>query len=174
MSLRFAVLGLLDDQPSSGYDLLQRFKWTLANVWPATQSQVYTELAKLAEAALITVSDEGPRGRKEYTITAAGRTELQRWLTEIEPKTLVRNEMLIRVFFLGVVSRADAEEYLARVRARTVEDRADLLQLRDNVDWNTKDDDLSTYGRIALEWGLRYNAMNQEWAEWAITQLPER
>ena len=38
----------------------------MANVWPATQSQLYGELNKLADAGLIEVSDIGPRGRKEY------------------------------------------------------------------------------------------------------------
>ena len=45
----------------------------MANVWPATQSQLYGELNKLADAGLIVVSDIGPRGRKEYRITEAGR-----------------------------------------------------------------------------------------------------
>ena len=45
----------------------------MANVWPATQSQLYGELNKLADAGLIEVSDIGPRGRKEYRITEAGR-----------------------------------------------------------------------------------------------------
>jgi hypothetical protein len=27
------------------------------------------------------------------------------------------------------------------------------------------------YGRIALEYGLRFNAMRQEWAEWAAQQI---
>ena len=45
----------------------------MANVWPATQSQLYGELNKLADAGLIEVTDIGPRGRKEYRITEAGR-----------------------------------------------------------------------------------------------------
>ena len=79
MSLRHAVLGLLADRTASGYDLMKLFDVSLANVWPATQSQLYSELGKLAEAGLIDVSAEGPRGRKEYTITEKGRAELRRW-----------------------------------------------------------------------------------------------
>ena len=48
----------------------------MANVWPATQSQLYGELNKLAAAELIEVAEVGARGRKEYRITVAGRTEL--------------------------------------------------------------------------------------------------
>ena len=80
MSLRFAALGLLAQHPGSGYDLLKRFQLSVGNVWSATQSQLYGELNKLADAALIEVSDTGPRGRKEYRITVAGRAELVRWI----------------------------------------------------------------------------------------------
>ena len=75
-----AALGLLAQQPGSGYDLLKTFEKSMANVWPATQSQLYGELNKLADSGLIEVADIGPRGRKEYRITRAGRAELQRWM----------------------------------------------------------------------------------------------
>ena len=78
VSLRMAALGLLAQQPGSGYDLLRTFEKSMANVWPATQSQLYGELNKLADAGLIEVTDIGPRGRKEYRITEAGRDELRR------------------------------------------------------------------------------------------------
>ena len=71
MSLSHVLLGLLADRPASGYDLLKRFEISLANVWPARQSQIYTELVQLAEGGLIKVAAEGPRGRKEYAITDA-------------------------------------------------------------------------------------------------------
>ena len=75
-----AALGLLARQPGSGYDLLKEFEKSMANVWPATQSQLYGELNKLADDGLIEVTNIGPRGRKEYCITPAGREELQRWV----------------------------------------------------------------------------------------------
>ena len=59
MSLRIAALGLLAQAPGSGYDLLKHFEKSMANVWPATQSQLYGELDRLAEAGLIEVSDIG-------------------------------------------------------------------------------------------------------------------
>ena len=69
MSLRHAVLGLLADEPASGYDLLKVFDRSLAFIWPATQSQLYGELNRLADDGLIEVTHQGPRGRKDYSIT---------------------------------------------------------------------------------------------------------
>lgn len=172
MSLRYALLGLVAEEPSSGYDLLRRFKISLGQVWLTTQSQIYTELAKLAEAELIKVSDEGARGRKEYSITEDGLTQLQHWLTETMPKRVPRNEMLLRVFFLGRVSRAQARDYLTAIDELYEAAARDLHALSDSVDWD--DTDLSVYGRIAMEWGERFAAMNREWARWALEQIPER
>ena len=59
MSLRHALLGMLAERPASGYDLLKTFGSAMANVWPATHSQIYTELTKLADADLISVSAAG-------------------------------------------------------------------------------------------------------------------
>src|SRR5215470_14166015 len=101
MSLRMAALGLLTQHPGSGYDLLRRFEKSMANVWPATQSQLYGELNKMAAAGLIEVSDVGPRGRKEYRVTDAGRTELLDWVTHPQDDPPFRSAELLRVFLLG-------------------------------------------------------------------------
>src|ERR1700754_2512466 len=98
VSLRIAALGLLAQEPGSGYDLLKHFEKSMANVWPATQSQLYSELNKLADAGLIEVSDIGPRGRKEYRITETGRAELRRWVANPEPAPQFRSAELLRVF----------------------------------------------------------------------------
>ena len=67
VSLRIAALGLLAQHPGSGYDLLKRFEKSMANVWPATQSQLYGELNKLADAGLIEVSPTSARAAARST-----------------------------------------------------------------------------------------------------------
>ena len=169
MSLRHAVLGLLANGPASGYDLLKAFDISLANVWPATQSQLYGELGKLDTAGLIKVAFEGPRGRKAYEITDEGRDELRHWLIEVEPTRVRRSDMLLRVFFLNTVTPAEAAAYLSREAAHAVGMSGELERLVTSIPWG--DDPLSVYGRIALEWGLRFYRMQAEWADWASDQV---
>lgn len=172
MSLRHAVLGLLAERSASGYDLMKLFETSLADVWPATQSQVYGELGKLAAAGLLSVSAEGPRGRKEYAVTDAGRAELRHWLLEVEPDRVRRSGALLRVFFLGELNRSDAVAYLDREASRAAGELAELEQFGGSADGG--EDRLSPYGRIVFEYGLRLAAMRQEWARWAAEQVRSR
>jgi DNA-binding PadR family transcriptional regulator len=169
MSLRHAVLGLLDEQPMSGYDLLKRFEQAMSNVWAATQSQLYGELGKLEAAGLIRVHAEGPRGRKEYELTDDGRAELRHWLVEVEPNRVTRNESLLRVYFLGAVGPERAREYLSNLGETGRRREGRLEELEAKIDWG--DDDASLYGRLVLEWGKRFSAMQKDWAEWAVKQV---
>jgi DNA-binding PadR family transcriptional regulator len=163
VSLRFAALGLLAQHPGSGYDLLKRFEKSMANVWPATQSQLYSELNRLADAGLIEVTDVGPRGRKEYRVTTEGRRELRRWITDAGDDPPLRRPDLLRVFLLGELTPAAARGYAADFADRARAELARLEALRDELHWN--DDDAAFYGRAALEYGLRLAAMEAEWAD---------
>jgi DNA-binding PadR family transcriptional regulator len=167
-----AALGLLAQGPGSGYDLLKHFEKSMANVWPATQSQLYGELNKLAGAGLIEVSDIGPRGRKEYRITEAGHVELQRWVANPQDDPPFRSPGLLRVFLLGEVPADQARKHVAAMAEHADAEVKRLEELSDSIDWS--DGDSLFFGRAALEYGLRANAMEAEWARWLINAIDER
>jgi DNA-binding PadR family transcriptional regulator len=172
VSLRIAALGLLAQHPGSGYDLLKRFEQSMANVWPATQSQLYGELNKLADTGLIEVSDIGPRGRKEYRVTAAGRAEPVRWINNPQDDPPWRRPDLLRVFLLGDAPPDDARQYVSAFADHATEDLKRYEHLRDSVEWH--DDDADFFARAALEYGLHYAAMEAGWARGLLTAIDER
>lgn len=163
---------MLVQAPGSGYDLLKRFEKSMAKVWPATQSQLYGELNKLADAGLIEVSAVGPRGRKEYRSTDAGRDELVRWITSPQDDPPVRSAALLRVFLLSEIPAADARGYLLTVAQRADDDRKALEQLRDSINWDDTEADF--YGGAALEFGLRRARLEADWARWVVAGIDER
>ncbi len=169
MTLRCALLGLLARGPASGYDLMKLFDRSLAFVWPATRSQLYSDLARLEEADLVTVSAAGIRGRREYAITPTGREALTEWLSRAEPERAHRNEALLRVFFLFTLEPGAARAHLEREAARYRRLHESLLDLEASIDWDASGFD--RFGRIALENGLRQSAANAEWAVWAVAQV---
>jgi DNA-binding PadR family transcriptional regulator len=162
----------LAQEPGSGYDLLKHFEKSMANVWSATQSQLYGELNKLADAGLIEVSDMGPRGRKEYRITEAGRAELRRWVTDPPADPPFRSAGLLRVFLLGEVPPEQARDHVVEMAEQADAEVKRLEDVRDSIEWG--DDDASFYGYAALEDGLRAHAMEADWARGLVTAIDER
>ena len=176
MSLRIAALGLLAQHPGSGYDLLKRFEQSMANVWPATQSQLYGELNKLSETGLIEVSAIGPRGRKEYRVTEAGRAELLRWITNPADDPPIRRPGLLRVFLLGQIPADEARAYVAAFAEHAETDLTRYEHQRDSVPWSDDPADAPAdfFGRAALEYGLRNAVMEADWARWLIDEMDHR
>lgn len=172
MSLRHALLGLLSQSPSSGYDLLKRFDSSLAMVWPAQRSQVYGELGKLSEAGLIEVVSTGARNRSEYGITDAGRAELRHWMTEPAAATPYRSAAVLRVFFLWTLPREEGAEYLKEFARRNQQRNAGLGRLRDETPW--RGDPVQVCEWLALEFGIRASEAAGLWGDWAAEQLAER
>lgn len=172
MSLRMAALGLLAQQPGSGYDLLRRFEKSMANVWPATQSQLYGELNRLADRGLIEVTEVGPRGRKVYRATESGRAELLRWVANPQEDPPFRSPELLRIFLLGELPRADAAVHVQALIEQAESELARLQALRDGLHLDDSDD--AFYGNAALEYGLRFEAMQADWARWLKSAIEDR
>ena len=165
MSLRFALLGLLSDQPMSGYDLTKRFEESLGNVWPARHSQIYPELNKLNREGLIEIVEEGPRGRKVYQTTHAGRSAVHGWLTETEPEWGIRSEPMLRSFFLWLLDPEEAREHLRRYRAWFEERRRAYQSIKEHWRPQTEGEKAAW---IVLEAGLMQAQTNIRWADWAL------
>ena len=141
-------------------------------MWPATQSQLYGELNKLADAGLIEVADVGPRGRKEYRATPAGRAELVRWIGESGDDPPVRRPDLLRIFLLGELPADDARKYALTFAQHAASELKRLEHLRDSISWG--ETDAAFYGRAALEFGLRDAAMEEQWARWLVKSIDDR
>lgn len=171
MSLRHGILGLLSGRPMSGYDLTRAFDRTLANVWSASHSQIYPELARLAADGLIQQVASGPRGRKVYSATEAGRAEVVRWLREDDPARELRVEALLQGFFYWMVGTDEAVGLLERETAQHRERLAgyEAIAALPGVDW-AANPELHAQ-RIMLEAGIRYERGLVEWGEWAKTEL---
>jgi PadR family transcriptional regulator AphA len=161
------LLGLLTSGERTGYELTRDFDVSLANVWAASHSQIYPELAKLDAAGLIRKTEAGPRGSQRYAITPAGEAAVRTWLADSIPVDNPRSESMVRVFFLGLLEPQQAAAYFAvqqKVRAAKVE------RYKTYAEFCSLDDEGTRWSRIALEAGIRYESAMADWAAWAITE----
>ncbi len=162
------LLGLLASGEKTGWELTSEFDTSLANVWAASHSQIYPELAKLEAGGLIRKTDTGPRGSQRYAITEAGRSTVTAWLADTQPGDSPRSERLARVFFLGLIPKERAAAYMAEEEQRH---RAKLARYLAFAAECPLDNDATRWDRIALEAGIRAETALAEWAAWAHEQL---
>jgi DNA-binding PadR family transcriptional regulator len=116
MSLKYAILGLLADQPRTGYEIQKSFAGSVGYFWEAKFQQIYGELRRLEEHALVkreAVAGRGKQERKVYAITPKGERALDAWLDTPSPLVPVRSEFLVKVRSFG---RLPPERALARLR----------------------------------------------------------
>jgi DNA-binding PadR family transcriptional regulator len=172
MSLRHALLGLLAEEPASGYDLTRKFERVLQRyAWHAHNSQIYPELKQLAADGLVTAAEKGPRGRRIYAITEPGLAELRRWMLNPPDVFLVRNEFVLRLFLLAALDADQARALLDQVLAGSAAELAELQEQVDKFDITAEPGSIPPIGRLVAEYGLRSFRTMHDWALWAKERM---
>ncbi len=110
MALKHALLALLLDEPSYGYELNRRFEEALGPLWPLREAQVYNNLRALEEAGLVILEERVEQNnlpdRKRYAVTETGRSELQDWLTSpVRSSRKLKDDFYLKLSVLGGVLR---------------------------------------------------------------------
>jgi len=115
--IKFILLGFLNYQPMTGYQLKQTIDQSTAHFWHAYHSQIYTTLRQLEKDGLVTsqmLQGEGSPDRRLYTIQPAGQQALKDWLdTTQKEASPIKEELLVRLFFSA---QRDPQQVLTELR----------------------------------------------------------
>ncbi len=156
------ILAFLRFRPRSGYDIKQSVEVSTQFFWGASFGQIYPELRRLEEAALVEVESEGGRGRKVYRLTTAGEQTVDDWLRGEGELFQYRDEGLLRLFFSDLTDPGTA---LANVR-RMREWREQVVAfLRGQIEPHAQEDVELGYRfpLRALEFGIAWLEAQAEW-----------
>src|SRR5579862_8568426 len=157
MSVPMALLGLLDREPSHGYDLKRDYDMFLSPGRPLPFGQVYATLARLARDGKAMVGEAEPGAgpdRKRYTITQTGKSEVEEWLAKpIPPEPHLQTDLFVKVVLSLMLGRR-AEEYLDLQRAAHLARMRELTELKQKG--GIVDALLADHGLFHLEADLRW------------------
>ncbi|TQS42325.1 PadR family transcriptional regulator [Cryptosporangium phraense] len=133
MSVPLTLLGLLEREPSHGYDLKRDYDTFFGRGKPLSFGQVYSTLGRLARDGKVVIGEvapgEGPE-RKRYLITERGATEVGTWLAEpVDPEPTLQSILFSKVVLSLMLGRP-AEEYLDRQRAAHLSRMRELTELK--------------------------------------------
>jgi len=164
------ILGIIGvGGPHSGYEIKQLVDNAARFFWAVSYGQLYPELRRLAAAGLIAAKDDptGGRARVRWSITAAGRRTLRDWLTADDAGTFeLRDEGMLRLFFLDGVPEAERAAVLERIVARHRQILSQLEGIRPLAAGAP-----SEYPTSVLETGIGYHTwMAERFAELAAKE----
>ncbi len=98
---RYAILGVLLEKPSTGYEIKSLMQRSTAYFWRESDSTIYPMLKVLAKEKKVCskVVYVGKKKKEIFSITDAGRHEFNAWLEGPTGSENPRNEFLLKFFF---------------------------------------------------------------------------
>jgi DNA-binding PadR family transcriptional regulator len=159
-----SLLGFLHERPMTGWELVATAEDRIGSFWSLTRSQVYRELAAMADAGLVEAGERGPRDRRPYTLTGEGRKAFKGWLETVPGPEQIRYPLLLAIGFGAHLDPSMLATFVAAHRAdheaRLVAYRAALPDVRERG---------GVHSEAVLQFGIRYEEAALQWFD----ELPE-
>jgi DNA-binding PadR family transcriptional regulator len=169
-ALGYALLGLLQMKPASGYDLRKIFSSTSMKTYSDSPGAIYPALSRLERQGLIRGRIErgsGLRRRQVFRPTPKGLTELEAWIIRpVAVDDLVRGQqdiMLRFAFSESAVGRAATLTLL-----QSLEIALNSLVPALHKEFDAMKNLAPTSGRLAFECGVRGYESLAAWTRHAI------
>ncbi len=176
---KFAILGMLDCAPMSGYDIRKMSAMSIAHFWKEDYGHIYPTLKLLQDEGLATMEEqasvEGRPGKHIYSITAKGREALVAWLAESPNPPNLRVELLLKVFF---GARAKSKNLAAMLAAQEEACRAAIdeliateKQLQEEIEGGGRQSRTARFQLMTLRYGKRYYESLGTWCRESLDEL---
>jgi PadR family transcriptional regulator AphA len=136
MSHKYLILGLLAQNPMTGYDMRKHVQDVLNVVTNASYGSLYPTLHKLLEDGAVQMDEVEQVGRpakKIYRITHQGTKDLQGWLTEPPAEDKIKREFLLKLYFAQEMPEEELRTMLRRRREEMQVRLAELSEERETA-----------------------------------------
>jgi DNA-binding PadR family transcriptional regulator len=177
MSLAYAILAMLTDRASSGYDLAKGFEGSVGYFWAATHQQIYRELAQLEAKGWVkshTIQQDDRPNKKVFEPTPLGRAKMVEWMVQPSKPSKHKEEILVKLFAGQLIEPTLMIGELKRAK------QAHQLQLQEYQNIAQQffaQPETLPYGAkcqyLTLRQGISHETNWIEWCEEAITSLQE-
>ena len=157
MSVPLTLLGLLEREPTHGYDLKRDYDAYFGRDKPLPFGQVYATLSRLTRDGKAVAGEAEPGAgpdRKRYVITELGAADVDAWLSEpVMPEPHLQTVLFAKVVLSLMLGRS-AEHYLDIQRSAHLQRMRELTEIRRTA--TTVDALLADHGLFHLEADLRW------------------
>ena len=172
VSIRHLILGLLTQQPMSGYDIKRFLKSLSWLVDSPSFGSIYPTLRALQQDGLVTMEEvlrQRKQPRKIYTITEAGRQALREWVDLPTSPDVSLKAFLMRLILAGSFSHTGLIAHLQRRRSQIAVHYATLKQIAETLD------EMAEPGqRLTFDYGLALATVELAWLDSKLELLSQQ
>jgi DNA-binding PadR family transcriptional regulator len=175
--LDFALLGLVSQEPRSGYELIKMFRETPMAHYSDSPGAIYPALRRLEAAGLLRGKTEHVhelRPRRKFEPTQRGADELVQWLRQRPSQEDVArrpDELMLRFAFMDAhLSAAECRMFLEELEKSLAAHLRDLKRYVRSV----VQGQMSRHGLLALEGGLMGCETQLRWVRRALANYGEK
>ena len=170
---QYAILGLLNAQPRTGYDIKRFVATTMSHFWNESYRWIYNTLDQLEADGLASAraEDRGERERIVYRITRKGQRALKDWLAEPARPLKVRDELLLKILFGQVVTARTNVGHIKRHQQEMLDRHRQLAELERALPKMDLDSLSRPHLSLTISLGKRVTAAHLRWCEDALKQV---
>ena len=168
-SFHHFILGLLTQEPMSGYDIkrfLESLGWLVGS---PSYGAIYPALHTLLQDSLVTVqvlSDNNKPPRKIYTITEAGERALQEWILQPFNPNASTRAFTMRLILANHLSADGLIAHLQQRYKQVADRRAALIKMNDSLDR-----EMDVGQRLTQDYAMTMANAELLWLESVLQQL---
>lgn len=172
----YIILGLLSKKEMTVYDIKLAMDKSIGQFYSSSFGSINPAIKKLEKLELIDCKEqvENSRLKKTYSITEAGKEDYEKWLLSPIQQGRIKDEVLIRVFFLGDSDPEKRKGLISDYLKVLSESRKELEQTSEKIsalNLSESDTESIKYQVSTLQFGMDYIAFKQKWFKNLLKQL---
>ena len=165
--LDFAILGLLQEIPRSGYNIRKVFEMTALGLYSSSPGSIYPALDRLQNNDLVVKRQLKESNKNRFHITRQGVGVLKSWLLKELHKVDVernRDELLLRFAFMENLLTVEQKLYFLR----SFQDLLGVYLKELKTYHKSEAHNLPLHGRLSFEHGIETCKTTIAWCKKAI------
>lgn len=155
MKGREIILGILQDEPHTGYEIKEVLQTRLSHFYDGTFGMIYPTLKKLEKEKLVTkeqITQSDKPNKNVYSITEIGKKEFAKAVLEPTSDEILKSDFLLRLYFSDYLSQQQIKQF---IEVEIIHKQKKLDELKTQLDaWIAKG---MTHGqKITFDYGVAY------------------
>lgn len=170
------ILGLLSKKDLTVYDIKIAMDKSIGQFYSSSFGSINPAIKKLEKQQFISCTEyiERSRLKKSYKIAKEGEKEYKSWLSSSIQQGRIKDEVLIRIFFLGDSNPQERKKLITNYLDVLKASRKDLENTREEIEkqnLSTKNSEKIKFQVSTLQFGLDYIAFKQKWFQNLLEEL---